>query len=152
MPTYTTSKAGIGLKTVLSIGDGGTPTENFVAVGEIKTITQSGRQVATEDTTNMQSSAREFIPTLLDSGTWDISGNRIGTDAGQIAMEASFSGLKLHNFKIQLPVESGQTTTGDLFTFLALVQEVNYSVAVDKAQTFTAKLKVSGAITLTPGV
>lgn len=148
--SYTKSQAGIGLGSILSIGSAGaTPT--FTTVGEIKTINQSGRQVSTEDTTNLQSSAKEFIPTLVDSGTWDISGNRIGTDVGQIAMEAAFSSLALLPFTIQLPKQGSQTTKGDLFTFNALVQEANYSVAVDKAVTFTAKLKVSGAMTITPG-
>ena len=148
--SYTQSKAGIGLGTILSIGTAGaTPT--FTTVGELKTLNQSGRQVSTEDTTNLQSSAKEFIPTLVDSGTWDISGNRIGADAGQIAMEAAFSGLTLLPFKIQMPKQGTQTTAGDSFSFNALVQEVNYSISVDKAVTFTAKLKVSGAITETPG-
>jgi hypothetical protein len=149
---YTKSKAGIGLGTVLSIGtSGASPT--FTPVGEIKNLQQSGRQVATEDVTNMQSSAREFVPTLLDSGTWDITGSRIGGDAGQQAMESAFAGLVILPFKVQLPVNAnaGQTTTGDLFAFNALVQECNYDLAVDKANTFSAKLKVSGVITVTPG-
>ena len=148
---YTKSKAGIGLGTMLSIGSGTGSPETFTLVGEIKTITQSGRQVATEDVTNMQSSAREFIPTLLDSGTWDLAGNRVSSDAGQIAMEAAFASYQNHDFKIQLPLGAGQTTSGDVFAFNALVQEIDYSLAVDKAVTFTAKLKVSGSITVTPG-
>ena len=147
---YTSSKSSIGLGTILSIGTtGGSPT--FTTVGEIKTIAQSGRQVSTEDVTNMQSLAKEFIPTLVESGTWDISGNRVGSDAGQIAMEAGFQGLTLLPFKIQLPKSSTQTTTGDTFTFNALIAELDYSIAVDKAVTFTAKLKVSGLITETAG-
>ena len=147
---YTSSQAGIGLGSILSIGTvGATPT--FTLVGELKSLTQSGRSVGTEDTTNFQSSAKEFLPTLVDSGTWDFSGNRIGSDAGQIAMEAAFSGLSLLPFKIQLPKTSKQTTAGDTFTFTALVQDLNYSVSVDKAVTVTGKLKVSGIITETPG-
>ena len=147
---YTKSAAGIGLGTILSIGTtGATPT--FTPVGEVKTFSQSGRQVSTEDVTNMQSSAKEFIPPLVDSGTWDIRGNRIGADAGPIAMEAAVSGLTLVPFKIQLPKTSNQTTTGDTFAFNALIQELDYSISVDKAVTFTAKLKVSGLITETAG-
>lgn len=147
---YTQSAAGIGLGTILSIGTlGASPT--FTPVGELKTLTQSGRSVGTEDTTNFQSLAKEFIPTLVDSGTWDFSGNRIGGDSGQVAMEAAFSGLSLLPFKIQLPKTPKQASTGDTFTFNALVQDLNYSVSVDKAVTLTGKLKVSGIITETPG-
>ena len=147
---YTKSSAGIGLGTILSIGTtGGTPT--FTTVGEVKSFSQSGRQVSTEDVTNMQSSAKEFIPTLVDSGTWDITGNRVSSDAGQVAMEAAFQGLTVLPFKIQLPKTSTQNSTGDLFTFNALVQELDYTVGVDKATTFSCKLKVSGLIALTIG-
>ena len=134
----------------MSIGTiGASPV--YTSVGEVKSLNQSGRQVSTEDVTNMQSLAKEFIPTLVESGTWDIAGNRIGGDAGQIAMEGAFNGLTLVPFKIQLPKSGGQTTTGDLFAFTALVQELDYSLSVDKAVTFTAKLKVSGVITETAG-
>lgn len=151
MPTYTKSKAGIGLGTVLSIDTATDETPVWTAVAELKSINQFGRQVATEDVTNFQSSAREFIPTLLDAGSWDIAGSRIATDAGQLAMETAFQGLTLKQFEIQLPKAGGQTTTGDLFAFSALIQELNYTIGDDKAITFSAKLKVSGNIVLTPG-
>jgi|SRR5579884_4436444 len=145
------SKAGIGLGTTLSIGTGtGTP-ETFVLVGEVKSLTQNGRTVATEDVTNMQSTAREFIPTLVDSGTWDVTGNYVGSDVGQQAMETAFSTLVNHNFKVQLPKAAGQTNTGDTFSFTALIQDLNYSIGVDKAVSFNARLKVSGPVNRTPG-
>ena len=147
---YTKSKAGIGLGTVLSIGDGAEP-EVFTPVGEIKTIGQTGRQVATEDVTNLDSASREFIPTLLDSGAFDLTGSRIGTDAGQIAFESAFAGLKRPNFTVTLPKAPGQTTMGDKFEFSGLVQESNFTLAVDKSVMFSAKIKVSGLITETPG-
>ena len=147
---YTKSKAGIGLGTVLSIGDGADP-EVFIPVGEIKTIGQSGRQVATEDVTNLDSPSREFIPTLLDSGAFDLTGSRIGTDAGQIALEAAFAGLQRPNFTITLPKAPGQTTVGDQFEFSGLVQESNFTLAVDKSVMFSAKIKVSGRVAETPG-
>ena len=107
--------------------------------------------MATEDVTNLDSDSREFIPTLLDSGSFDIAGSRIGTDAGQIALESAFVGLKRPNFKITMPLAPGQTTGGDAFAFAGLVQESNFTLAVDKAVSFSAKIKVSGKITETPG-
>ena len=148
---YTSSKAGIGLGTALSINTGTVATPVWTPVLELKSVAQSGRQVATEDVTNFSSTAREFVPTLLDSGTWDLSGNRVGSDAGQLAMETAFQGLSITMFKVVLPKAAGQTTSGDTFQFSALVQECNYSVNVDKAVSVTAKLKVSGSITLTAG-
>lgn len=144
------SKAGIGLGTLLSIGDTASPI-GYTPVAELNKCTQSGRQAGTADTTNFQSAAREFLPTLIDSGTWAVGGNSISGDAGQIAMEAAFVGLQLHTFKIQLPKSQSQTTTGDSFLFLALVEQLNYDIGVDKAVTFEAQLKVSGILGRTPG-
>jgi len=149
--SYTNSAAGIGLGTLLSINTGTTQTPVWTTVGEIKNITQSGRQVATEDVTNMQSSAREFIPTLLDSGTWKIDCSYISGDAGQQAMESAFQSLTLKMFEIQLPKTSKQTSTGDLFAFSALVQDINHTISVEKATMLSATIKVSGPITLTAG-
>lgn len=147
---YTGSQAGIGLGTVLSIGNTASPV-TYTVVGELNKCTQSGRQAGTADITNFQSSAREFIPTLIDSGTWEIAGNRIGGDAGQVAMEAAFVGLLLLPFKIQLPKTQNQTTIGDSCTFKALIQELDYTVEFDKAVTLTGRLKVSGILTFVSG-
>jgi hypothetical protein len=147
---YTRSQAVTGLGSILSMGNGASP-EVFIAVGEIRSLSQTGRQAKTDDVTNLQSGAVEFIPTLVDSGTYDFTCNRVGGDAGQIAMENAFNGLTLHNFKLQLIKSGSQTTTGDLYTFYGLIQELSYTFAPDKAVTFTGKLRVSGLITYTAG-
>jgi hypothetical protein len=149
--SYTQSLAGIGLGTVLSINTGTTGSPTWTAVGELNKLNLSGRQAGTTDVTNFQSSAREFKPTLISSGDWDFAGNRVGGDAGQVAMEAAFVGLLLKQFKIQLPLSGAQTTAGDSFTFVALVEELNYSVEVDKAIPVQGKLKISGILTETAG-
>ena len=136
--SYTQSKAQTGLGTLLSIGT--TP----VVVGEIIDLKQSGRTAKTDDVTNTHSSATEFIATIMDSGTWDCTFNRVGTDAGQEAMEAAFQGLTTNSFTIQLPKTGSQTTKGDSFTFNALIQELSYSISPDKKVMGTTKLKVSG--------
>jgi hypothetical protein len=150
MPSYVQSQAKTGLGTTLSIGDGESP-ETFTPFGEIKSLSQSGRQANTDDVTNLSSSAKEFITTLVDSGEWDFTCNRVGGDAGQVALESAFNGLETHNFKIQFPKSAGQTTSGDSFTFAAVVTELSYSVAPDKAQTFTGKIKVSGLLNFVAG-
>jgi hypothetical protein len=134
------SKAGTGLGSTLSI--------NGTLVGEIKTMKLAGRQAKTDDVTNFDSLATEFIPTIITSGTWDLTGNRIGSDAGQIAMEAAFNGLLLSPFSIHLaPTQDQGAGAGDTFTFTALVEAIDYDVASEKSQSFTAKLKISGLLT-----
>jgi hypothetical protein len=149
--SYTGSKVGIGLGTILQIGSGGT-SETFTAIGEITgDVKMSGRTAKTIDITNMNSTASEFVPVLADSGTLDFTMNFVSSDAGQVALEAAFAGLVKHNFKLQYPKTSAQTTTGDLQTFNALVQELDYGTGVEKNSSVTVKLKISGPITTVAG-
>jgi hypothetical protein len=149
--SYTNSLAGIGLGSVLSVNTSVTTTPTWTPVGELNKLAFTGRQAGTADVTNFQSLAREFKSTLISSGNLDITGNRIGGDAGQVAMEAAFVGLATKSFKLQLVISGTQTTTGDSFVFLAIVEKLNYSVEVDKAVSLDASLKISGILTETAG-
>jgi predicted secreted protein len=148
------SKAYSGFGTILSIGtSGGTPT--YTAIAEIKGIQLSGSQNKTEDVTNMGSPGRaeEFIVTTLMAGEFTLNGNKesLSGDAGQVAMNAAFSSGAVLPFKIVFPLGPAQTTTGDTYTFTAMVEELSWDSQFDKAITFSAKLKVSGVITATAG-
>jgi hypothetical protein len=140
---YTGSKAISGQGTILSIGV--TPT----VVGEVSDITQSGRQMGNEPTTNLQSVAKEFIGTIMDSGSVEFSFNRIATDAGQLAVEAALVGGVPVAFVVQEP-KGSFTTAGPKVSFNALVAESNLTWA-SKVITGKVKVLVSGAFTWTPG-
>lgn len=154
--SYTGSKSQAGRGSALSIGPitgtAGTPT--FTVIGEIKSSGISGAQWQTEEVSNFLSGAdQEFITTMRNNGTVDISGNRVASDAGQVAVEAAFaSGLK-YDFKLVLPIngQAGQTTTGDTYTFSALVESRDISIDTTKAVGWSVKLKISGAVTLVAG-
>ena len=153
---YNGSRAQAGRGSQLSIGGltGAGGPDTYVLIGEIKTGGISGAQWQTEDVSNFESGAdQEFLATMRDNGTIDMAGNRVASDAGQLAVENAFStGLK-YDFKLQLPVntQAGQTTVGDAFTFSALCQGRDIAVDTTKAIGWTVKLKVSGAVTLVPG-
>ena len=146
MPTgYTGSKAQVALGTQISIGT--SPT----LIGEVKSIKQTGNQWDTEETTNLQSTAKEFLPTLQDSGEYQIDGNRVAGDAGQVALEAAFAAGSLQPFKVTIPKSALQTTTGDSYAFTAMVLSREFSYESTKVIPFSVKLKVSGPITFTAG-
>ena len=152
---YTGSKAQAGRGTVLSIGElTGTTTTTWTPIGEISSSGISGSQWQTDDVSNFDSGAdQEFITTMRDNGTVDISGNRVPLDAGQAAIEAAFAdGLK-YDFKIQLPknVQAGQTTSGDSYTFSAIVLSREVPIETTRKVGWNVKLKISGAVTLMPG-
>ena len=148
--SYNGSQAGIGLGSTLSIGTDASPIV-YTAVGEITELNESGRQAGSDDSTNLDSLGREFLPTLIDSGVWPFSGNRIGDDDGQIEMETAFAGLEIRPFKVQLRPRPSQTI-GDVATFRAMVEQLNYGpVSADKIIKMQGQLKVSGLITWTLG-
>jgi predicted secreted protein len=146
------SKAVSGKGTVFSIG---TPitTPVYTVIGELKTFSQSGGKNATEDVTNADSAGRatEFITTLLTSGEYSLGGNYVSSDAGQVMLRAAFNSGAVTPFKMVLPLQGTQTTTGETWTFSAVVTELDVTVSYDKATQFTAKLTISGLITIVSG-
>jgi hypothetical protein len=151
---YTGSKAQSGRGSALSIGGvtGSTGTETFTLIGEAKTSGISGAQWGTDDTTNFQSGAdQEFLTTVRNNGSLRIDGNRVSSDAGQVAVEAAFASGSKYDFKLVLPLTAVQTTTGDTYTFSALVEQREFTVDVTKAISYSVTLKISGPVTLTVG-
>lgn len=142
---YTGSKADNGLGSTLGIG--AVPT----MVGEIKSMKLSGRKWDTDDVTNMNSVTKEFISSIQDTGEWAIEGNKVTSDAGQLAVETAFASGALTSFTITIAKAPGQLTTGDKWVVNALITECDYSFETAKANTFSMKLKCSGAMVFTAG-
>lgn len=148
--SYTTSKAPPGLGVQFQVNSTGS---TYIPVYECTEFSQSGKTTKTVSVTNLNSTVEEFIGTISSGGTYQLTMNRISTDPGQQALAAAFNTKALTNFKIQMPLAIGQTTTGDLFSFAALVEtfEDLSSVKPDGAVMTKCSLKVSAAITLTEG-
>lgn len=144
--TYTGSLAESGRGSLLTVG--GTPT----TVGEIKSASLSGNAWGTADVTNFQSGPdQEFILTTRNNGEFRLQGNRVSTDAGQVIVEGLYSSGLISAFAITLPKSSAQTTTGDKYTFNALVQSRSFDVDVSKEVSWTVTLKISGAVAFVAG-
>lgn len=143
------SKARNAFGAKLSINTSGTV---WTEVGELTSIKGSGRKADTEEVTNFDSTAREYIPVIPDPGEMAIEGNWVPDDPGQMALDTAFSTNTLVNFKIEMPKRSTQTTTGDVITFAAYVTELDpIDLAPTKASKLTGKLKVTGSIIFTLG-
>lgn len=149
--SYIKSSAQSGKGVLLNINTGSPTTPIWTAVSEMKSFDQSGRQMMTVDVTNTESTAKEFIATIPDGGSWKVAGNRVGADTGQLAMETAYQAGTLTMFQIQFPKWGTQTTQGDAFSFNALIEDLNYSISVDKEVSVTSTLKLSGPMTITPG-
>jgi hypothetical protein len=156
-PTYTGSKGKVyGPGTVVSIGSatGSTGTETFVPIGEVSDAKGSGRKLATVDSTSFQSAGvSRKLAALLDYGSFSLTAITVFGDAGQVAVLAAQVARVAYDFEIQLPVNgaAGQTTTGTLITFSALVTQADFDVSDTKASEWTFELTIDGAYTITPG-
>lgn len=144
--TYTGSLATAGRGSLLTVG--GTPT----TVGEIKSASITGNSWGTADVTNFQSGAdREFITTVRENGQLKISGNRVALDAGQVIVEAAYQSGAITAFTLTLAKSAAQTTNGDKYSFMALVESRSFDADVTKEVSWSVSLKISGAVTYTAG-
>jgi hypothetical protein len=141
------NKAGSGFGTTFGIGV--VPT---LVLG-VKTVQWSGIKVTTEEISDFASASggREFLATLIDLGEFAISGNRIPLDAGQVLMWTTLNARLPATFTAQNPPIGTQVTTGDKWVFSGILTEITQDNQFDKAVTFSAKIKVSGLVTLTAG-
>jgi hypothetical protein len=145
--TYTGSKAQAGRGSIISIGSG-TPVE----IGEISSCSPTGNAVEFVDTSNFDSGVdEEFLPTMRNNGSYRLQGNRVSSDAGQIAVNTAYNTLAIASYTIQYPKRSDQTSTGDKRVFNAFVETIGESIEVKNKITFDVTLKVSGLPVFTPG-
>jgi len=153
--SYGGTKAQSGNQTTLSINTGTVSTPVWTLVGEINGFTQSGTQNKSDDATNLQSTAEEFIPTILTPGKFAGTLSRVSGDAGQVAVKASFNAVPptLVQYQVLLPKTPSQSSTGDKLVFLAMVEEFNNlgDVKPDKKVMTQFGFKISGPIVETLG-
>jgi hypothetical protein len=151
MPTLPSNpaKAQIGLGTLIAIGPvasatGGTPT--YVTIGQVEDVKFSGASGTEISFKTLDYPAVQKIRGIVDQGTVDISFVRApGTsDAGQVAAKAAFDDGtgQPYKFQVTLFVGEGQTTSGDVQTFNAIITKFN---AIDD---ISPEKVIEGAMTL----
>ena len=136
---YTSSQAGIGEGTLVEIMTGSPLAP--VVIGECDEADLDNRSAQTVDVTNFQSGKyREFRTTLIQSGEFKLTGNRVPSDLGQVAVETAF------NTPGSYPQFIITTPDGKTATFNAAVTASNFKIGVDKIIKFDITLKVTGQI------
>lgn len=134
--------------TLLKIGDGGTPTENFAAIAEVKSITGPGLTSDALDVTTHDTSDgfREFIQGLKDGGSLDFDINFVPTipeHSAASGLLANYMDGGRHNFQMVFPDESETT-----WTIPGFVQSFSINAPVDDVLTASVSIKVSSRPTL----
>lgn len=122
-------------------GDGAA-TEVFATIAEITDFTTPDGELTMIDATSLDSTAMEFIAGLIDNGQVQISGHFVGGDAAQEGLRTDRASKTLRNFKITLTDDPAT-----VFSFAAYVLSFTISGAVNDKLTFSATLKISGAVT-----
>ncbi len=115
-------------------------TVGGTAVGGVTSISRSGADRNFPDITTHDSAGgyREYVPGLKEGGTCEISGMFDAADAGQDLLRTGSDTVQA--VVITLP----NTKT---ISFSAYIQPPSEDIPLDDAVTFTASLKITGAIT-----
>jgi hypothetical protein len=143
---YTGSKAQAGRGSILAIG--ATPTP----IGECSDVPFNRPEWETVDTTNFDSgSDEEQLVTIRRAATFSITGNRVSSDAGQVAAETAYQSGALMPFTFTLPKTTAQTSSGDKYAFQAYVKGSNFKASPTGKVEFTLNLHSSGPVVLTAG-
>lgn len=143
---YTGSKSQSGRGSTLSIGS--TPTE----IGECNDVPFTRPEWTDVDVTNFDSAAdAEILPVIREPKEFTVKGNRVSSDAGQVACETAYQAATLSAFTLVLPKTTAQTTSGDKYTFNAFVKNLSFDLTPKKQVEFNLLLKISGAVTFTVG-
>lgn len=116
----------------------------------IAELTKVGAVNTTIDTTEITShdsddGYREYLPTVLDGGTFDIEGWFLPSDtAGQVAMFTDFYAKSKKTWTITFPTAFGSTWTGSGYLTAISTGDCN----VDNAVSFKATIKITGKPTI----
>ena len=148
--SYTRTRAQTGHGTVLNINTGTASSPTWTPFGEGLDL-KPAQKFETEDATNFQSTAREFITTIFDGGEWSFSCNRVSIDTGQAAAQTNFLAGTLTQFQVVAPEEVGQVSVGDSWTFYAYIAEFNPAFEPTKAMKITGKLRTTNGVVYAEG-
>lgn len=129
----------------------GTDGTTYTDIPEAKAIAVPEEQIEYQDVTNLDSAGgfREFIPGLRDNGEVTIPCNYT---SGAYATAKGYSDNKtLIYFETTMPLETGQSTTGDVFEFTGYVTPRLETNEVGDPIMMNLVIRTSGAVTFTQG-
>jgi hypothetical protein len=140
-----------------SVAPATTPTG--ITILQMKSFTMPSQKVAFDDITNTNwpfvgvLTQKESIATTVDPGEMSITGIFVPSDPGLIALQTAFSSGLEQAFQVQLKPIAGQSTTGNVYSFLAFISEnpVPSDVTPDKAVTIKISLKLNSMLTVIEG-
>lgn len=125
----------------------GSPTATPVTYTQVKNLKQySGLDGAASDldATNLDSTAKEWIPGIIDNGQFTVTVDDDPADAGQVAVLAK-QGVAGTLFKIVLPSAASLPNVA----FTGYIKKFSMTGGVDKILERGIDVKITGAVTRT---
>jgi hypothetical protein len=156
MAGYTSSQSYSGKGAIFYFNQTAASPPAFAnTLGEIRSMKPTGAMMKSDDATNLQSAAEEFISTIRTSGTFDITTNLLPNDPGYIAMEAIYynqlPGRPIQGM-LQFPLAPGQNTIGDQRWFLFFCEKLMPgSIEPSKLIQLEVSVKITGDIVTVKG-
>ena len=142
----TVAKLGVGIE--FRRGDGASP-EQFTKIDEVRTVPEVGQRNDLVEVTNLDSvSGKEYIYGLGDGKEIPLAVNFNPSDQQHTGLRTDQANKVTRNFQLYFPtVVGGSPDAGLLVSFAALVLDTSFSGGPNEAQTMSATLKITGAVT-----
>jgi hypothetical protein len=101
------------------------------------------------DVSDLSSTAKEFVLGLADNGSMTLNGWYDPQDAGQVILEGLRESSAVNGFRVGVrnPTGAGSPTGFVLMEFDGFVATMPITLGVDAAVSFTASVRITGAIT-----
>lgn len=152
--SYTKSQAFPGRGSKIAISNDAVSPE-FILIGEVKNIKPAGRKIDKYDASNMESGMyKEYKTGMIDPGTYAVTINGVPTDAGQVALEESFTKGTIHTWGVLYPpasIANPEDTVPQLLEFQAFIEELPHEdLDVTKLAERSFTIQITGAISVTP--
>lgn len=139
----TTNTFAVPLDTTGAAALAGSPVATpatWTAIKNFKTVKGFDGKVAKLDATNLSSTAKEYVPGLLDPGQFTFDVDVDMTDPGQTALRNFLYSAAVVSFKLTLP-------NGHTATFSAFVESFPWDGGVDKLLSANVNLMITGPVT-----
>ncbi len=129
----------------------GTDGSAYTTISEARTLIVPTTEVDYIEATSLDSSGgfREYVPGLKDAGEVSVECNYTPTIYG-LAEGYRTNGTQLY-LRTTLPLFTGQSTTGDIFTFRAFCTPTLQQNAVGDIIMMTLAFRITGAVTYAAG-
>ncbi|MBF0358860.1 MAG: hypothetical protein HQL70_09650 [Magnetococcales bacterium] len=124
---------------LFSIGNKDTPL-TYTEIKEVISFSGFDGSASEIDTTNLQSTAKEFLMGLQDHGNFGMECNYLSADPGQVLLRAAKASRVIQDFKITW---SDATTT----TFQGYALSASRSGGVDSKVDTSFSIRITGDLT-----